>query len=124
MEINETVEISWNQLQGAVVYHIYRNVADTPATANDIAEGEVITTSPWQDVTALAGQTYFYWVTAENDCGESDKDANGQQGWIGVTSQPSSVDASNDGCNMTTITWGEVFDATQYDVYRNTANTQ
>ena len=116
------VEVSWDQLQSAVVYHIYRNVTDDSATANNIAEGQVITTSPWQDVNALAGQTYFYWVTAENDCGESPKDANGQQGWIGVTAQPSSVDASDDGCNMTTISWNEVFDATQYDVYRNTAN--
>ena len=116
------VEVSWDQLQCAVVYHIYRNVTDNPLTANNIAEGQVITTSPWQDVNALAGQTYFYWVTAENDCGESPKDVSGQLGWVGVTAQPSSVAATNDGCNMTTITWNEVFDATQYDVYRNIEN--
>ena len=114
-----SVEIAWDEMPTAAEYHIYRHTSDDPALASLITEGSVITTSPWQDTSAIAGTTYYYWVTGENDCDESPKDPNGLPGWVGVTAQPSSMFATNDQCNVTIINWDAVSEATGYNIYRN-----
>ena len=57
------VGISWNAVPGATLYRIFRNPANDPASATGIG------TTPegtFFDTTAPAGQTFFYWVRAEN----------------------------------------------------------
>src|SRR5689334_18455403 len=57
------VGISWDTVRGATLYRIFRNATNNSATATDIgttAEGTFF------DTTATVGQTFFYWVRAEN----------------------------------------------------------
>ncbi|HXI25914.1 MAG TPA: cytochrome c peroxidase [Pyrinomonadaceae bacterium] len=57
------VGISWNAITGANLYRVFRNTANNSATATAIgttAEGTFF------DTTATSGQTFFYWVRAEN----------------------------------------------------------
>src|SRR3989475_8854803 len=57
------VGISWDTVRGATLYRIFRN------PANDSTTAIVIGTTPegtFFDTTGAAGQTFFYWVRAEN----------------------------------------------------------
>src|ERR1043165_7076092 len=57
------IGISGNAIAGANLYRIFRNSTNNSATATAIgttAEGTFF------DTTATAGQTFFYWVRAEN----------------------------------------------------------
>ncbi|HYV23658.1 MAG TPA: cytochrome c peroxidase [Pyrinomonadaceae bacterium] len=57
------VGIGWNAITGANLYRIFRNTTNNSATAIAIgttAEGTFF------DTTATPGQTFFYWVRAEN----------------------------------------------------------
>src|SRR5438128_8029546 len=57
------VEIEWEAIRGATLYRIFRNTANDSAAA--IALGTT-TQGSFFDTTAVIGQTYFYWVRAEN----------------------------------------------------------
>src|SRR3982750_365830 len=55
--------INWDTVRGATVYRIFRNTTNDSATATALgttAEGTFF------DTTATVGQTFFYWVRAEN----------------------------------------------------------
>src|SRR5437764_906802 len=57
------VGISWNAITEAKLYRIFRNATNNSGTATAIgttAEGTFF------DTTATSGQTFFYWVRAEN----------------------------------------------------------
>jgi hypothetical protein len=57
------VGISWDTVRSATLYRIFRNAVNDPAAAISVgttAEGTLF------DPSASAGQTYFYWVRAEN----------------------------------------------------------
>ncbi len=57
------VGINWDTIRGATSYRIFRNTVNNPATATDV--GTTVAGS-FFDTTGVAGQTYFYWVRAEN----------------------------------------------------------
>src|SRR2546430_2026177 len=57
------VEIAWEAIRGATLYRVFRNTANDAAAA--IALGTT-TQGSFFDTTAVTGQTYFYWVRAEN----------------------------------------------------------
>src|SRR5439155_8920118 len=57
------VEIEWEAIRGATLYRVFRNTSNDSASA--IALG-TMTQGSFFDTTALVGQTYFYWVRAEN----------------------------------------------------------
>lgn len=57
------VGINWATVRGANLYRVFRNTVNNSATATAVgttAEGVFF------DTTATAGQTFFYWVRAEN----------------------------------------------------------
>ncbi len=57
------VGINWDTVRGANLYRVFRNATNNSATATVVgttAEGVFF------DATAAAGQTFFYWVRAEN----------------------------------------------------------
>ena len=57
------VLITWDTIRGATLYRIFRN------TSNDSASAIVVGTTvegSFFDTTGAAGQTFFYWVRAEN----------------------------------------------------------
>src|SRR3989441_1689864 len=57
------VEIEWEAIRGATLYRVFRNTSNDAASA--IALGTT-TQGSFFDTTAVVGQTYFYWVRAEN----------------------------------------------------------
>src|ERR1051326_7677723 len=62
------VEISWDTVRAATLYRIFRGASSDPTSAivvGTTAEGSFF------DFSALAGQTYFYWVRAENGVNDS-----------------------------------------------------
>jgi cytochrome c peroxidase len=57
------VGLTWDAVRGATLYRVFRNTANDPNTAAAI--GTTVEGS-FFDTTATAGQTFFYWVRAEN----------------------------------------------------------
>jgi hypothetical protein len=64
---SDRVRILWNASAGATGYWIYRNTTASPP-ANEIAW---VGSPGYDDATAVAGQTYWYWVRAGNASGWS-----------------------------------------------------
>jgi cytochrome c peroxidase len=59
----DKVGIMWEVVRGATSYRIFRATVNNPAQAVDVGT----TASNYEfDSTAAVGQTYFYWVKAEN----------------------------------------------------------
>ncbi|OLE52429.1 MAG: hypothetical protein AUG51_18180 [Acidobacteria bacterium 13_1_20CM_3_53_8] len=57
------VGITWDAVRGATTYSVLRNTVNDTASA--ISLGTTVAGS-FFDTTAVTGQTYFYWVRAEN----------------------------------------------------------
>ena len=116
-----SVTVSWTASVGASSYEIWRNTVDDSGTATQIGTD---TASPFDDTTAVPGTTYFYWVTASNECGTSgfslsDTGSRDPSG----TAAPTGV-AASDGtsCTSVTVSWNAVAGATSYQIWRNTVN--
>src|SRR4051812_23123080 len=57
------VGLRWDTIRDATLYRIFRGTTAIPATAEDIG------TTPanyFFDTSAVASQTYYYWIRAEN----------------------------------------------------------
>ncbi len=57
------VAVSWSASQGATNYRVYRNTTNNSGGAGPLGS-QWQTTLSFQDATAQAGQTYYYWVKA------------------------------------------------------------
>ena len=66
----DRVRISWTPPTGATGFEVYRGTTNNSATAVKITTADV-TGSVFDDLTALAGTPYFYWVKAKNVGGTS-----------------------------------------------------
>lgn len=60
---NNKIRVEWDAIRGATTYRIFRNTVNDPATAADLATTQANT---FLDTVANPGQTFFYWVRAEN----------------------------------------------------------
>lgn len=60
---NNKVGLRWDAIRGATGYRIFRNTVNNPATAQDVGATPA---DFFFDLSAPAGQTFFYWVRAEN----------------------------------------------------------
>ena len=65
---NNKVGLYWDTMRGATNYRIFRNTVNNSATATDVG---VTPASFFFDTTATPGQTFFYWVRAENGAVQS-----------------------------------------------------
>lgn len=70
------VGLHWQPVRGATVYRVFRNIANETSTAADVG---TTAANYFFDPSAVAGQTYFYWVRAENTQTNSGF-SNGDQG--------------------------------------------
>ncbi len=66
----DKVQITWAASTGATAYDVYRNTTNTSGTANKLNSSDITTTS-YNDTTAVAGTTYYFWVVARNAEGTS-----------------------------------------------------
>lgn len=60
---NSKVGIFWDTIRGATTYRIFRSTTNDPGTAADIG---TTVSNTFFDTLATPGQTFFYWVRAEN----------------------------------------------------------
>ena len=113
-----TVRLTWNSVEDAATYEVWRNTADDPATAMELATGLSMTT--FDDGTAAADAMFFYWVTAVGGTGASefsitDAGFNRRQ----EPAAPSGVAATeNTVCGGAVISWEDVAIASSYEVWR------
>jgi cytochrome c peroxidase len=59
----DKIGLHWDTIRGANLYRIFRNTTNNSATATDVGTSAA---NYFFDAGASAGQTYFYWVKAEN----------------------------------------------------------
>lgn len=65
----DKVEVIWDASPGATTYEVWRNTVQDSATAVQLAAS--VAQTGYDDSTAAAGATYYYWVRAKNNSGTS-----------------------------------------------------
>ncbi|MCB9852405.1 MAG: matrixin family metalloprotease [Phycisphaerales bacterium] len=76
------IQVTWDSVAGATLYEVFRNIVDDGGTA--VSLGTVAVTN-FEDLTAADGTTYFYFVSASTDCGDTglSASASGETGVLG-----------------------------------------
>ena len=74
------ITVTWDAVSGATDYEVFRNTIDDFGSASSL--GTTASTS-FDDMTAITGTTYFYFVTATNVVGTSGASASAQ-GDLGI----------------------------------------
>lgn len=139
----DKVQISWNASSGAAYYKIYRNTSNTTSGAAELSGNSA--SSPYDDLTAVPGGMYYYWVKACNSAGCSGFSSSDSGFIIGLPPAPIVV-AASDGTfsDKVRVTWGRqdsdyaiflplilngdgepapIPEEVWYEVYRNTADS-
>jgi parallel beta-helix repeat protein len=65
---SDRVRVIWNASAAATGYKVFRNASNSPGSAAQIGTSIA---NFYDDASAVAGTTYFYWVTATNSMGGS-----------------------------------------------------
>ena len=68
--VSDRVHITWTIPTGATGFEVYRSTTNNSSTAVKITTTDA-TGSFFDDLTAVSGTTYFYWVKAKNSSGTS-----------------------------------------------------
>jgi hypothetical protein len=74
----DKVGVTWSVVSGATAYEVWRATTNNSAKATRVAAD--IATASFDDTTANAGVTYWYWVKAKNASGTSGFSASGNSG--------------------------------------------
>lgn len=72
------VDLTWDPVEGATGYEVWRHMADDPTTATRLAG--LLTTTTYRDTSAVPEILYSYWVRARNASATSDFSVAGT-GW-------------------------------------------
>jgi hypothetical protein len=67
--LSDRVRVTWTASTGALAYDVYRSTTNSSASATVIGANVAATT--FDDLTAVAGTTYYYFVKAKNAKGAS-----------------------------------------------------
>jgi hypothetical protein len=120
----DRVYITWNSASGASSYQVYRNTSSSTSGATAISSWQSGTS--FNDYNVSSGITYYYWVKAQNSCGNVSGFSSYNTGYVSCPSQaaPTGVNAS-DGTytDRVYITWNSASGASSYQVYRNTSSS-
>ncbi|MFC1461385.1 Ig-like domain-containing protein [Verrucomicrobiota bacterium] len=87
----DKVRVTWDSVEGATAYEIWRNTTSEPLEAYCIASDH--TSLSYDDTSASVGQDYYYWIKAKNSLGTS-AFSGSDSGWR--RSAASTGDANND----------------------------
>jgi len=116
----DRIRISWNASGGATYYRVYRNTSNTSAGAIDLTPNPPA--SPYDDVNAAPGTTYWYFVKACNNgiCSGFSSSDSGYRAIIAPTGVSASDGTYTD---KVQVAWTASSGATHYEIYRNTSNS-
>jgi fibronectin type 3 domain-containing protein len=109
--------VSWNSMAGATGYNIYW--ATTPEVSKSTGTKIANVTSPYTHSGLTSGKTYYYVVTAINDCGESSVSSEVSAAPGAAPPAPAGVNASA-GDRQVTLSWNSLAVATSYNIYWGT----
>jgi len=116
------VRITWTTVSDTLIYEIWR--ADIPAFLGGKMKkiGTADSTS-YEDATAIAGNSYYYWIKARNSWGVS-RYSLFDTGYVGSKNNPpaapSNVSATDGFPAMVTITWSLSPGTIIYEIWRAT----
>jgi len=130
---SDRVRVLWNASTGATSYHVYRNTTNDSGTAADLGSVGGVGAD---DMGAVAGTTYYYWVKAFNVIGGSPF-SSPDTGYRATGAQPTPTPtpttvpggppvptgvSASDGTfsDRVRILWNASAGATGYWIYRNT----
>jgi formylglycine-generating enzyme required for sulfatase activity/fibronectin type 3 domain-containing protein/PKD repeat protein len=85
------VAVSWNAVSGATSYKVFRNTVNNSGSASQISTPSG---TGFDDSTAVAGTTYYYWVKSSNVAGDSVAFGGPDTGFARLCSTPPSPTAS------------------------------
>ena len=63
----DKVQVSWTASAGATYYQVFRHTSNNSSSAISLTSSHP--SSPYNDTSAVAGTTYYYWVKACNSAG-------------------------------------------------------
>ena len=66
----DKVQVSWSASAGATYFQVFRHTSNNSSSAISLTSSHP--SSPYNDTSAVAGTTYYYWVKACNSAGCSD----------------------------------------------------
>lgn len=120
----DRVQVTWNAVNGANTYDVYRSSTADSTTASVIAADT--TSQEYFDTTVTQGVYYYYWVRAKNAAGTSGF-SNADRGYSGApsTTLPAVTDlVCGKGLQPIwgtpiALVWTPVAGADSYDIYRN-----
>jgi len=67
----DRVRVTWNAVASATAYEVWRNTTNSTSSAVKISPAVDVTGTTFDDLTAVQGTTYYYWVKAKNAGGTS-----------------------------------------------------
>ena len=119
----DKVRVTWTAATGATGYQIWRHTADNSAAASQLG---AIAFTTYDDTSAVAGTTYYYWVKATNSAGASafSSSSTGRRSApVAAPSAPSGLSASDSTyTDKVRVTWTAASGATGYQIWRHTIN--
>ena len=88
--LSDRVTVTWGNVTGETGFGIWRHTADVSGSAACIGSvaADVLT---YDDTTAAAGQTYYYWVRATNSTSASQSDFSASDTGLKTLSEPTTA---------------------------------
>ena len=115
---SDHVEISWNTVTGPASYRVYRGETNQFSSAQLVGDN---VNTPWQDNSGIPERIYFYWVTATIN-GRESENGTADSGHRFLASPTNVTATDNTAWNHVAVTWTGSGGATQYRVFRHTAD--
>lgn len=111
------IDINWSHGGGADAFNVWRGGDTNFVNASRLASGLVERT--YRDTNALAGQLYYYWITAANSLSTSSPSTVNSGYWIAPVTNLIASDGTFD--DRIEILWGATPGAIAYDLYRSSS---
>lgn len=108
------ISLSWQAVNGSVVYKVYRGTASGPLA--DKTQIFTAVTTSFEDTTAVSGITYYYQITASGTNGES-LPSSEVSGTSAASPGPVTGLTATAGTGQVTLSWNAVSGATSYNIY-------
>jgi fibronectin type 3 domain-containing protein len=114
-----SIEVSWDQVTGALGYTLYRSAA--PDTGYTYVEALPASASEQTDTGLEPGTTYYYKVSVKTQSGESDMGSYAQA--ITSPGEPLGLSLSATSATSILLSWDAVQGAVSYNVFRSTVSS-